>query len=209
MSDSRTSLIETVLVVSALHAYALFWRPALLVDLVAVLVALAVVLALFRRRGETARSLGITGAAAARAAARRLVPLVALIAAGATAARLALGGPLAEARPFFPGFFIALVTYPLWGFLQQLFYLGFVSRGLVRAGASPTLAAVIAGTLYGLVHAPNWPLVGCTVPLGLWLALVYARAPGLLPIGIAHGIGGAFALYVLGLDLEIGARLGR
>ncbi len=199
--------VETLALVIGLHAYLLFFRPSLAWDLATIGVAFAAVMALFWRRGETAASLGIADRAANARAARMLVPVVAAALAAAAAWRLAVGPE--KARPLWPGVAVALLAYPLWGFLQQLFYLGFVQRGLARSGVPMHVAGVIAGALYGLVHAPNWLLTAATAPLGVAFGLVYARAPGLLAIGVAHGVAGAIALYVAGLDLEIGARLGR
>lgn len=224
-AERRRSLVETLALAGALHAYILFWRPRLAVDFGAIALTLLACTALFRRRGETLASLGIcfplkcpyvtsvptgtrTGAAAFRAAARLLTPLVLAVVLGSSAIRAAHGPAGPHDEPVFPGLLISVATYPLWGFLQQLFYLGFVMRGLARGGVPVRAAGAIAGAAYGLVHAPNWPLVAATLPLGLTFAAVYARAPSLLAIGIAHGIAGAFGHEVLGLDFEVGARFG-
>jgi hypothetical protein len=208
-AERRRALLETAAVAAALHAYIGLWRPTLAVDLGAVLATLVVVLVLFRRRGETCASLGIGFGPSFAAASRFLAPLAFLAAAGSCAIR-AGHGPLApEAGPVSPAdLAVSLATYPLWGFLQQLFYLGFVMRGLARGGLPIGAAGALAGVAYGLVHAPNWPLVAATVPLGLAFAWVYARAPNLLAIGLVHGIAGSFVHQVAGLDLEVGARYG-
>lgn len=195
--------IELALVVGGLHAYFLWGRFGLLADVLVLAVLTVVVVASLRRRGETRRSLGIALDRRAWITLRLLVPVVVVAVAGSLLFRGLLGA-IAE-RPIFPGIAVALLAYPLWGFAQQLFYLGFLGRGLVHVGVSKRRAALIAGLLFGLVHVPNWPLVGVTLPYGLIAASIYVRAPALLPIGLVHGIGGACMIYLVGLDLEIGA----
>jgi membrane protease YdiL (CAAX protease family) len=196
------ALVETALVLGAFHGFVWIPRP-FWVDLVCVFGLLAAVVAAFRRRGETPKTLGMVLDARAGRAVKLLLPFLGLAIAGALAFYLTRG-PLID-RPLWPGFLVAVLTYPIWGFLQQLFYLGFGYRGLRRAGVPQGVAAIAAGLLYGMIHAPNWPLVLLTTPMGLYLAWVYTRSASLIPIGIVHGIGGAFAIYLFGLDLNIGA----
>lgn len=204
--ERRLAIAETALMVAALHGYTLFFRPSLAIDLVAILVAVAVVTALFRRRGETARSLGIAARRQAFArAAQRLFPVAAIAVVGSIAVR-AGHGPLRPQPLDAASLAIAVSTYPFWGGLQQLFYLGFVLRGLVRGGVPRRVATGVTIALFALVHAPNWPLVLATFALELVVAPVYRRAPSLAAIGIVHGIAGSFAHEVMGLDLEVGAR---
>ena len=164
----------------------------------AVLVAL-----LLRRRGESLRSLGLTDFAAQRRALAPLGLLGLTIVAGAVA-WYAWSGAL---RPGYDakGLLLGLAIYPLWGLAQQVLYLGFVWRGLLRARVPVAVATTVTTLAFGLVHLPNWPLVALTAPLGLAFAVVYQRAPALLLIALVHGIAGALALKLLGLNLEIGA----
>ena len=200
-TERRRALLETALVMGAFHAYIYFGRPSFAADL-GVLGGLTVaVFAIFARRGETAASVAYLGDV--RRAARLLWPFALASVLGATALRLAFG----PVRPMevFPGIFLALLAYPVWGFVQQLFYVGFMYRGLVRGGLSEPSAIAASGLAFGLIHAPNWLLVAATLPLGLVCAWAYRRAPSILVLGLLHGIGGALAMKVLGMDLEIGA----
>ena len=193
-------------VAAALQAYFLAARPSLAVDGAVLLLFTGAVVLLLRQRGESFRSVGITLGPVNRKALGYLIPGAAVMIAGAIGLRLAF--PPLDPPPLFPGILLGLLLYPLWGFLQQLFYLGFVERGLERSGIPARLAAVLAGVAYGVVHAPNWPLVAATTPMGVYLALVYLRAPALLPIAFVHGLGGALAIFVIGLDLAIGSAYG-
>jgi membrane protease YdiL (CAAX protease family) len=202
--ERRLALLETALVLAAFHAYVYFGRPSLGVDYVVLGGLTLAVFAAFRRRGETARTIAYLGDL--RGAARLAGPAALLTILGASAIRLAVGGSIGPRDgPVFPGVLVACAVYPIWGFAQQLFYVGFAWRGLIRGGLPPLAATLVSGVLFGVIHAPNWPLVLATLPLGLFCAWCYRRAPSVLVLGILHGIGGALAMKVLGLDLEIGA----
>ena len=199
----RAEIVEIVAVLVGFQAY-LCWRPSLAADLTALgLLALLVPLLLWRR-GETPRSVGLTDLGAQG---RALVPLAAvagLIVAGCIVFRL-LHAPL---RPTggVRALLVALAVYPIWGLAQQVLYLAFVLRGLERAGLPGAAVVGLTAIAFGLVHQPNWPVCALTAGMGAVFALVYRRQPALLLIAAVHGLAGALALKVVGLDLEIGAR---
>jgi membrane protease YdiL (CAAX protease family) len=199
--ERRVTLLETALLLAAIHAYAWFGQPSAAADCAALGATGAVMLAILARRGEDARSLGALGEV--RGALLLVGPAAAATAAIAIALRLALGP--ARPVPLYPDLLEDLATYPLWGLAQQLLYIGVVYRGLVRAGADPRAAGAASSVLFALIHAPNWPLVAATLPLGLACAAIYRRAPSLVALGLLHGVGGTLAEVVLGMDLEVGA----
>jgi len=196
------TLGETALVILALQAY-LLWRPSRSADLLAMGTLAVIVALLLRRRGESLRSLGVTDFAAHRRALAPLGLLGVTIVAGAVVWCACSGAKRGSYDA--KGLLLGLAIYPLWGLAQQLLYLGFVWRGLLRARVSVAVATTVTTLAFGFVHFPNWPLVALTAPLGFAFAVVYQRAPALLLIALVHGIAGALALKLLGLNLEIGA----
>jgi hypothetical protein len=99
------------------------------------------------------------------------------------------------------GFFYLLALYPIWGFIQQFLLCSLVGQNL-QAITGRALVSVLAGTvLFGIVHAPDWTLVGLTAVAGVFWISFHLRWPNLWVQGIAHGWLGAVAyFYVLGRD---------
>lgn len=80
------------------------------------------------------------------------------------------------------------VGVPAWGLVQHFMLLSFCHRRLrVVFGAGP--AGVLAtALLFGLIHAPNPPLMlACTLGGGFW-AWQFDRAPNLFATALSHGI---------------------
>ena len=103
--------------------------------------------------------------------------------------------------------------YPIFGILQQ-----FVLNALLAANLSDLLPGkrvsivVISALLFGLVHAPDVPLMACTFVAGLVWVPLFLRCRNLLPLGICHGLLGTLTYYwILGRDpwAEILAEIAR
>lgn len=84
--------------------------------------------------------------------------------------------------------------YLVWGPVQQYLLHAFAVRRLRQAGLAKWAAAVGGAALFGLLHAPNWPLVALTTGAGLVWCSLFFRRPNLLTLGLAHG-GLAVLLY--------------
>ena len=97
---------------------------------------------------------------------------------------------------------IILLTYPLWGAVQQFLALGVFARNLKDGwgGRAKDWQVIVAtGLLFGLIHYPFPVLMAATTVLGLTYSWLYLRGYNLLAMGIYHGwLGGLFFYTVLG-----------
>ena len=103
-------------------------------------------------------------------------------------------------------FWMVAFLYPLYGLGQQFILQVMVNRNLrffVPAGGR---RAVLAGTLFSLSHFPNVPIMILTFPVGVVFAMIYNRHRNLWALGLAHGILGALAYYLV-LGKDPGAKL--
>ncbi|HEX6810511.1 MAG TPA: CPBP family glutamic-type intramembrane protease [Planctomycetota bacterium] len=94
-----------------------------------------------------------------------------------------------------------LLVYPLWGLVQQLLVLGIVVGNLERFGMGRFPLALTAGLGFAVVHAPDWPLCGATLVLGVACCTLFLRHRCLWPLGVLHGwLGAVFYRWVLARD---------
>lgn len=80
------------------------------------------------------------------------------------------------------------LTYLAWGPFQQYVLCAFVFNRLRQAGFALSSAAVCAAGLFGLVHSPNWVLVGVTTVTGFISCHLFHRHRNILTLGLAHGV---------------------
>ena len=73
-----------------------------------------------------------------------------------------------------------VALYMVWGIIQQYLLQAFVLRRLMQAGLASWPAAVLAAACFGLLHAPNWPLVGLTTGAGIIWCRLFLRQPNLV-----------------------------
>lgn len=93
------------------------------------------------------------------------------------------------------------VVYPIWGLAQQFLLQALLAANVRRLTGSAVAATIVAATLFGAVHAPDWTLCGLTFSLALLFVPLYLRVPNLWPLGLFHGWLGTLAYYgVLGRD---------
>jgi len=95
---------------------------------------------------------------------------------------------------------ICLLTYPIWGLIQQLLVQGLVTGNLAKLPGRwghPAVATVVSATLFGLVHYPHPELMVGTFLLGLTFAPIWLRWRNLWPLALAHGWLGTMIYYVV------------
>jgi hypothetical protein len=99
---------------------------------------------------------------------------------------------------------LCLLTYPIWGLVQQLLLQGLVTRNLAalpRPVSHPVAVTLLSSTAFGLVHWHQPPLVLATFALGLVLTPLWLRWRNLWPMAFLHGWAGTLVYYlVLGSD---------
>ena len=97
-----------------------------------------------------------------------------------------------------------LVTYPLWGVIQQFLLIALVT-GNLRDGKFAMLQnwQIILGaaTLFSLVHYPSlWLMLG-TFLLALFYGFIYLKERNVYVLGLFHGwLGAIFYYTVVGTD---------
>ena len=97
-----------------------------------------------------------------------------------------------------------LISYPLWGVIQQFLVIGLVSgnlQELSRTKWQKALVIVATAVLFSVVHYPSgWLMLG-TFVLAIFYGFVYMKARNLYVLGLFHGWLGAFFYYtVVGTD---------
>lgn len=96
------------------------------------------------------------------------------------------------------------LVYIGWAILQQyIFMYYFLGRiNAVLGFKYRTLAIIVSGFAYGLVHLPQYTLVALTILAGLLWAASYLFYQRLLPLAISHGVlGASYYFWVLNRDL--------
>ena len=72
--------------------------------------------------------------------------------------------------------------------IQQYFLQAFVLRRLRQALLPAPAAVAAAAVLFGLVHAPNWVLVGLTAAAGVVWCVLFLRCANILTLSLSHGL---------------------
>jgi membrane protease YdiL (CAAX protease family) len=94
-------------------------------------------------------------------------------------------------------FWTTVALYPIWGVAQQFALQNLLARNLTRVLATPPALALGAAVLFALSHVPRWELVVLTLVAGVAFTLIYRRFPNLWAVGIAHGVLGSLAAYIV------------
>jgi membrane protease YdiL (CAAX protease family) len=94
-------------------------------------------------------------------------------------------------------FWVTLALYPVWGVAQQFALQNLIARNFVGVFSNPTALAVAAAVLFGISHYPRLELVVLTLISGIFFTLIYRRRPNLWAVGIAHGLLGSLAVYIV------------
>ncbi|MFT5484787.1 MAG: membrane protease YdiL (CAAX protease family) [Halieaceae bacterium] len=111
----------------------------------------------------------------------------------------------------------SLFAYPFWGLIQQLILGPVLAALIVRSlgniqGANTSrhqlLAALSAGAIFALVHAPNFALMITTLWMGPIWAYIYLTYRTILPQALAHGVSGALFQVLAPHSLRINGTVG-
>ena len=94
-------------------------------------------------------------------------------------------------------FLLTLALYPNWGTAQQFALQNLIARNLTGMLSNPLAIAATASVLFGLSHYPRVDLMILTLIGGMFFTLIYRRYPNLWAVGIAHGVLGALAVYLV------------
>jgi len=121
--------------------------------------------------------------------------------AGVAAFPLLLYGTWRARLPLPPTFYLLLLLYPLWGLAQQFALQALITKNLRAAVPALPLRAPAAALLFSAAHFPNYPLMILTFGAGLGFTWLHEKHRNLWAVGLAHGLLGALAYYlVLGQD---------
>jgi uncharacterized protein len=97
-----------------------------------------------------------------------------------------------------------LITYPLWGIIQQFLLVGLVVGNLQELNEPALKRPVIVllcAVLFAAVHYPNAWLIAGTFVLALFYGYVHLRERNLYVLGVLHGwLGALFYYMVVGRD---------
>ena len=106
-------------------------------------------------------------------------------------------GLLLRRYPQPAGFWIALAIYPIWGIAQQFALQNLVRHNLSRwiPGAWPRI--ILTASLFSAAHTPDFPLMILTWIAGIAFSWIYEKAPNIWPLGLAHGVLGTRAYYII------------
>ncbi|MEM5566009.1 CPBP family intramembrane glutamic endopeptidase [Psychroserpens sp. AS72] len=93
-----------------------------------------------------------------------------------------------------------LITYPIWGTVQQFLTIGLVAGNLSTLKSiklKKGIVILITATLFSLVHYPSlWLLIG-TFILALFYGYIYLKSKNLYVLGLCHGWLGALFYYTV------------
>lgn len=96
--------------------------------------------------------------------------------------------------------FPLLITYPIWGMVQQFLTIGLVAGNLSTLKSiklKKGIVILITAILFSLVHYPSvWLLIG-TFILALFYGYMYLKSKNLYVLGVFHGWLGALFYYTV------------
>lgn len=93
-------------------------------------------------------------------------------------------------------FFYAILLYPIWGLIQQFIFQGMFLSACKKIGMG-YFSIILAAFVYCMVHHPSVFMMKMTAIGGLLFSFIFYFRPNIIPIGIFHGVFGAFLYYVL------------
>ncbi|MHC5044381.1 MAG: CPBP family glutamic-type intramembrane protease [Planctomycetota bacterium] len=180
-------LAEAVLYVAALTAYVYLALPSgedrtLQFLFVPLLVAFPFVMNLIHNESRKQSGLRLDNL---RASAREVaLVLLAAVTVVGVVGLIAGTWQAPDARRFFKKLFL----YAAWGPFQQYVLCAFIYNRLRQALYTDNGAAFCAAALFGLVHSPNWVLVGVTLVFGFISCHLFRRHANILTLGLAHAV---------------------
>ena len=153
--------------------------------LVPVGLALTLIFASARARGETPRDLGFRLDNFLAASRLLLPPMVAVTVV------LVLAGWLAGGVNFLRwhgGSHVQVLPALAWGLVQQFALQGFINRRAQILWGKGARSVLVVAALFAFLHFPNPGLTLATFAGGLLWAAVYQREPNLYALGLSHGL---------------------
>jgi len=93
-------------------------------------------------------------------------------------------------------FCYAVLLYPIWGLIQQFVFQGIFLNACKKMGFG-YFSIPLAAFAYTIVHYPSMFMIVFTALGGLLFSTLFYFRPNIIPIGIFHGVFGAFLYYVL------------
>lgn len=97
-----------------------------------------------------------------------------------------------------------LITYPLWGIIQQFLIIALIAgnlQGLRSVKLDKRVVILLTAVLFSVVHFPSYWLMGGTFLLALVYGFVYLKIKNLYVLGLFHGwLGAIFYYTVVGSD---------
>lgn len=93
-----------------------------------------------------------------------------------------------------------LVTYPVWGCIQQFLVIGLIGGNLSDLKSrrlNMFLVIAVTATLFSVVHFPSLWLMGGTFLLALFYGYVYLKIKNIYAMGLFHGWLGALYYYTV------------
>ena len=93
-----------------------------------------------------------------------------------------------------------LITYPIWGSIQQFLTIGLLAGNLKdfkKVKFSNSFIILVTAVFFSIVHYPSiWLMVG-TFILALFYGYIYLRAKNIYVLGLLHGWLGALFYYTV------------
>lgn len=93
-----------------------------------------------------------------------------------------------------------LITYPIWGSIQQFLTIGLLAgnlKDLKSIKIKKTLIIFITAVFFSIVHYPVGWLMAGTFVLALFYGYVYLKVKNIYALGIVHGWLGALFYYTV------------
>ena len=92
-------------------------------------------------------------------------------------------------------------TWPVEGVQQVLLHVVLMPAAVALRGRADAVAVAAAAAVFGLLHAPNWPLVALTAFAGAAWVAWFRRHRNLPAVWLSHILLGSAAMYALGQTL--------
>ena len=92
--------------------------------------------------------------------------------------------------------------------LQQVGLNSYLTNRLLGATGSPASAALLAGTIFALIHWPNPVLIPLTFIGGTAMAWLFARERNIIPLAIGQGILGTLVWWAFPVTWHHAMRVG-
>ena len=93
-----------------------------------------------------------------------------------------------------------LITYPIWGSVQQFLTIGLLAGNLnelKRLNLSKKIIILLTAIFFSIVHYPSiWLMIG-TFVLAIFYGYIYLKAKNIYVLGLIHGWLGALFYYTV------------